>query len=167
MFGYIVANKAELKIREFDVYQSYYCGLCKQLKARGGNLSRMALSYDMTFVYMLLSGLYEPDTECGPCKCALHPFEKRMLRRNVCGEYVAHMSLLMTYYKAKDDWRDERKLRGRLMMWALSGKCKKVSHKYPQKADQIRQLLCELTEGEKQGCIQRFKAARQMLQYRM
>ncbi|MEI3292775.1 MAG: DUF5685 family protein [Thomasclavelia ramosa] len=32
MFGYVVVNKPELKFKEFDVYQSYYCGLCKTLK---------------------------------------------------------------------------------------------------------------------------------------
>ena len=29
MFGYIVINKAEMKFKDFDMYQSYYCGLCK------------------------------------------------------------------------------------------------------------------------------------------
>ena len=38
MFGYIVVNKPEMKFREFDVYQSYYCGLCRSLKDRYGNL---------------------------------------------------------------------------------------------------------------------------------
>lgn len=36
MFGYIIVNKQELKFREFDVYQSYYCGLCQSLKERFG-----------------------------------------------------------------------------------------------------------------------------------
>jgi len=27
MFGYVLVDKPELKIREFDVYQSWYCGL--------------------------------------------------------------------------------------------------------------------------------------------
>ena len=32
MFGYVVVNKPELKIKDFDTYQSFYCGLCQQLK---------------------------------------------------------------------------------------------------------------------------------------
>ena len=36
MFGYIVVNKPEMKFREFDMYQSFYCGLCKSLKDRYG-----------------------------------------------------------------------------------------------------------------------------------
>ena len=50
MFGYIIVNKQELKFREFDVYQSYYCGLCQSLKERFGRRGQLTLSYDMTFV---------------------------------------------------------------------------------------------------------------------
>ena len=33
MFGYIAINKAEMKFKDYDVYQAYYCGLCRRLKA--------------------------------------------------------------------------------------------------------------------------------------
>lgn len=36
MFGYVVVNKPELKIKEFDIYKGYYCGLCRSLKKRYG-----------------------------------------------------------------------------------------------------------------------------------
>ena len=32
MFGYIIVNKSEMKFKEFDVYHSYYCGLCRFLQ---------------------------------------------------------------------------------------------------------------------------------------
>lgn len=148
MFGYVVANKAELKFREFDVYQSYYCGLCKELKKQGGNVARLALSYDMTFVFMLLSGLYEPDTVCEPCKCAFHPLEKRMQRRNECADYVADMSVIMTYYKCRDDWKDDKKLTGGAMMSALQGKYRRVEAAYPEKVGKIAELMQQLSQGE-------------------
>lgn len=62
MFGYITVNQPELRIREYDMYHSYYCGLCRVLKERYGRVGQITLSYDMTFVLMLLSGLYEPET---------------------------------------------------------------------------------------------------------
>ena len=34
MFGYIVVNQSEMKFKEYDVYRSYYCGLCQSLKER-------------------------------------------------------------------------------------------------------------------------------------
>ena len=36
MFGYVTANKPELKIREFDRYKGYYCGLCHTLLKNHG-----------------------------------------------------------------------------------------------------------------------------------
>ena len=36
MFGYIAVNKSEMKFREFDIYHSYYCGICRELKKKYG-----------------------------------------------------------------------------------------------------------------------------------
>ena len=65
MFGYIVVNKPEMKFREFDVYQSYYCGLCKSLKDNYGKRGQMTLSYDMTFLALLLIGGFVFDLIAG------------------------------------------------------------------------------------------------------
>lgn len=148
MFGYIAVNKAEMKFKDFDIYQSFYCGLCKCLKERGGNMARLALSYDMTFVYMLLTGLYEPETQACACKCALHPFEKRCMRRNEYAEYVADMSVLMTCYKCRDDWQDDKKLSARCMLQMLSGKNKSIIKRYPEKTERIAAAMERLAAGE-------------------
>ena len=50
MFGYIVVNQPELKMKEYDEYRKYYCGLCKSLKDRYGARGQISLSYDMTFL---------------------------------------------------------------------------------------------------------------------
>ena len=63
MFGYIVINQSEMKFKEYDVYRSYYCGLCQSLKERYGVLGQLSLNYDMTFILMLLTGLYEPEEQ--------------------------------------------------------------------------------------------------------
>lgn len=75
MFGYIVVNQSEMKFKEYDVYRSYYCGLCQSLKERYGVLGQLSLNYDMTFILMLLTGLYEPEDVVGQCRCVAHPFE--------------------------------------------------------------------------------------------
>lgn len=148
MFGYIVVNKAELKFKEYDIYRSYYCGLCKCLKERGGNLSRLVLSYDMTFVYMLLTGLYEPKTACLAEKCLLHPLEKHPMRRNEFAAYAADMSVLLTCYKYRDDWRDDRKLSAKCMLGLLSGKNSEILRRYPGKAACIAEAMARLSRGE-------------------
>lgn len=56
MFGYVTVNKPELKIREFEEYQSWYCGLCRELSQRYGKPGQITLSYDMTFLIMVLHG---------------------------------------------------------------------------------------------------------------
>ena len=63
MFGYVVLNKPEIKFKDFDMYRSFYCGLCRELRERYGISGQITLSYDMTFVILLLSALYEPPTE--------------------------------------------------------------------------------------------------------
>ena len=57
MFGYITVNQPEMKIKEFDIYRSFYCGLCHSLREQYGNIGRITLSYDMTFLAMVLTGL--------------------------------------------------------------------------------------------------------------
>ena len=107
MFGYIIVNKAELKFKEFDVYHSYYCGICQNLKMKYGTPGQVALSFDMTFLAMLLTGLYEPETKVDTCKCIAHPFEKHETRTNIYTEYAADMNALFAYYKCKDDWQNK------------------------------------------------------------
>ena len=49
MFGYIVMNKPEIKFKDFDLYRSFYCGLCRELKSKYGISGQISLTYDMTF----------------------------------------------------------------------------------------------------------------------
>mgnify|MGYP001858686327 CR=1 FL=1 len=47
MFGYVTINREELKIKDMRRYQSFYCGICRELKDRHGSLSRITLTYDV------------------------------------------------------------------------------------------------------------------------
>ena len=148
MFGYIIVNKPEMKFKEFDLYQSYYCGFCRKLKEEYGISGQMTLSYDLTFVILLLSSLYEPQTREGRCRCIAHPFEKHPTRINEITEYAADMNLLLSYYKCMDDWVDEHKVTKRTMAASLWKKCERVQKKYPEKAEVIRKMLARIREYE-------------------
>jgi len=76
LFGYIVTNTPELKIREYETYRAYYCGLCKQLKKEYGFWGRLSLNYDMTFLVILLDALYEPENTDKKEHCIVHPATK-------------------------------------------------------------------------------------------
>lgn len=149
MFGYIIINKGDMKFKEFDIYHSYYCGLCHALKERYGRLGQISLSYDMTFLVMLLGSLYEPETRTGKVKCAAHPFEKHVIRSNEFSFYAADMNLLFTYYKCRDDWEDEKKLTRLAYAKALKKSYRKVCTWHGEKARRIAGLMRELSLEEK------------------
>ena len=112
MFGYVIINKGDMKFKEFDIYHSYYCGLCQMLKKQYGFTGQLTLTYDMTFAVMLLSSLYEPEVSEDVVNCVAHPFEKHQTRQTIYTEYGADMNVLLSYYKCMDDWADEKKLTG-------------------------------------------------------
>ena len=126
MFGYIVMNKPEIKFKDFDLYRSFYCGLCRELKSKYGISGQISLTYDMTFVVILLSALYEPHTQKGSTRCIIHPVCKQPVRRNIVTEYAADMNVLLTYYKCRDDWEDEKKVTALGYSKVLQGKVKKL-----------------------------------------
>jgi len=145
MFGYIVINKAEMKFKDFDMYQSYYCGLCNRLKECYGRRGQMTLSYDMTFLIVLLTGLYEPETTINSVNCIAHPFEKHTARTNEYSDYAASMNLILTYYKCKDDWNDERKKKSYAVMQALRSKMEVIKKAYPEKVSRVTANLQRLS----------------------
>lgn len=152
MFGYIIVNKAEMKFKEFDIYHAYYCGLCRRLKEKYGALGQLSLSYDMTFLLMLYTGLYEPETSEGSCKCVAHPFEKHEYRVNCFTDYVADMNVLLTCYKCNDDWEDEKKLGRLVYRTLLEGKCRHMKAAYAEKIRRICLLMHDFYEAEKEEC---------------
>lgn len=149
MFGYIAVNKPEMKFREFDVYQSYYCGLCRSLKEQYGRRGQMTLSYDMTFLALLLTSLYEPDTVCGSERCVMHPLKRHTCRYNEYTDYAADMNIILSYEKCMDDWNDEHNLKKRLTAALLKSKNESVCSKYPQKFEKICELMQKIHETEK------------------
>lgn len=149
MFGYIIINKGDMKFKEFDIYHSYYCGLCQALKEKYGKLGQLSLSYDITFLVMLLSSLYEPETKISEVKCAAHPFEKHPVRSNEFSYYGADMNLLFTYYKCKDDWEDEKKLTRLVYKKALHKAYRRICAHYGEKSKKVSNLMRELAQEEK------------------
>ena len=148
MFGYVTIDKPELKIREFEVYHAYYCGLCHRLDALYGLRGRMTLTYDLTFLAMLLTGLYEPEEKEGQLRCIVHPLTKHAARVNRYTDYAAAMNVLLAYHKAADDWEDERGLKGLALKAALHDAAKRIETLYPKKTRLIEEKLKALREAE-------------------
>ena len=151
MFGYVVMNKPEIKFKDFDMYRSFYCGLCRELRERYGIPGQISLTYDMPFVILLLSGLYEPPTKKGSTRCIVHPVRRQPVRKNAITEYAADMNIFLTYYKCKDDWNDERSIPGFAFGKLLEGKEKKSEKLWGKKVQTIVSCLDELSALEKEN----------------
>lgn len=160
MFGYITINKPELKVREYNRYRAFYCGLCRELKSRHGVFGELTLTYDMTFLVMLLAGLYEPAEEMTHGSCLLHPAAKRPRIRSEATAYGADMNILLAYYKELDDWKDEGSLKGRAASCLLHRHAVQIAASYPRQAQAIRKELSILHRVEESGTNDPERASR-------
>ena len=104
MFGYVSVYEPELKMKDYRKYKAYYCGLCRELKERYGSTGQMTLTYDMTFIIILLTSLYETRTSLEQHRCKVHPVKKQNVLRTEIMEYAADMNVILAYYHMKDDW---------------------------------------------------------------
>lgn len=149
MFGYLTINKNELKVKEYEEYQSYYCGLCKVLKERYGHIGQMTLTYDMTFLVILLTGLYEKEPIEKQQRCGKHMGRKHRTWENSFTEYAADMNILLAYHNLMDDWLDEKKISGYAAAKALEKSYQKVKKDYPRQCEAVVSYMEHLTECEK------------------
>lgn len=148
MFGYINVNKGELKIKDYDIYRSFYCGVCRSLGKNYGISGQMTLSYDMTFVAIVLSSLYEDETAPKKARCVPHPIVPHMELVNQYTDYAAAMNVLLTYYKLKDDWVDDKSVKSNALAGLLKRAFKKAARKYPRQARTIEECIRLQTEYE-------------------
>ena len=152
MFGFVTANMKELTETQKHRYNGVYCGICRSIRQRSGQLSGLGLSYDMAFLALLLMSLYEPEESSGANPCALHPIRRRGWVDNAYIRYAADMNVALAYFNALDDWQDD----GRLMSKALSGVFGKhlgtISEAYPRQCRAIRDCISDLGALEKDNC---------------
>ena len=113
MFGFVRPYEKGLSEEEFVRFRSVYCGLCHMLNDNFGPLGRLGLNYDMTFMTILLQSLYEPAETLKMERCPLHPARKHPEAVSDITRYAADMTIILTYHKAADDWKDEKKLPSR------------------------------------------------------
>jgi hypothetical protein len=165
MLGYIIPNKGELKVREFEIYNAYYCAVCRAVKERYGQLPRLMLSFDSTFLAMLLAALDREEDRVTEFRCAVHPWRKKNLIMNEAAsaddhpqdatlgyrssiDYAADMLVLLGYKKLDDDKHDEHKLRGFFGTLLYRRAYLKAAKRLPEKAAAVSERLSELASIE-------------------
>lgn len=158
MFGYVRADKPEMRIREYEYYRSVYCGLCRSMGKCGGQCSRLTLSYDFAFLALVRMAVAGEKPEFKARRCIAHPIKKRtMAEISPSLEYSASASVLLSYHKIKDDISDERggkRFLARFLKPFFGGMRRKSAKKYRELSGEIERLLGELSEIEKdEGCV--------------
>ena len=100
MFGYVIPNQAALSPEAQARYRAAYCGLCRRIGVLHGTRGRLTLSYDLTFLDLLLCSLYEGESACatGCDHCPIHPIRKINWRHSGPTDYCADMSVALHYY---------------------------------------------------------------------
>ncbi|MCB2305180.1 DUF5685 family protein [Clostridium estertheticum] len=115
MFGYVTPCKMEMKIKDYEIFKAYYCGLCNSIKNDFGNLPRLTLNFDMTFLAVLLDSLSESKYNFVKFKCLIHPLKKRlMINNNKALDYAAFCNVTLAYYKLMDDVQDNKTIKSRI-----------------------------------------------------
>ncbi len=151
MFGYVTITPEGISNELRERYRMFYCGLCHTLGEHYGAFGRMTLSYDMTFLAILLSSLYEPEERTEKARCAPHPIKEHGYIRSEVMDYCADMNIALAYHKCLDDWTDERKPAARIEAKALERAYKQIRGRYPEKCGMIERCLGEISALEKQG----------------
>ena len=151
MFGYVIVNERQLSEDEHRRMRAFYCGVCRALKKRYGLSGQMTLSFDMAFLAMLLSSLYEPETEQTQGRCAVHPKEKHLFFSNEWIDYSADMDVALFYFKCLDSWQDEKSLPARSMERMLKKGYERVRERWPRQCETIQRATEEQARLERRA----------------
>ena len=157
MFGYIRPERDELKIREYELYKSVYCGLCRHLGRDFGIITRLFLSYDCTTLAMLSMGLKDECPSVRDGRCVVNPLKK--CRFCDCDgdsfRLAGAVSVIMTYYKLLDTIEDSGFFKGlaaRFLRLLMKRSYKKARSSYPEIDEDTALMMERQREAEKNNC---------------
>ena len=149
MFGFVMADRKELSPEEDSRYQQIYCGICRQMRLRHGSLARLGLSFDLAFLALVLSSLYEPEEATGKKACGIHPIKPRPWVDSEVIAYCADMNVALAYYKALDDKEDKD---GGGLVRTFGKNMADIAARYPRQCKAMEEKLEEIRQLEKANC---------------
>lgn len=149
MFGYVTPHLDQLEELDRQRYQAFYCGLCHAIGDEQSQLARFGLTYDMTFLAMLLGSLYEDGEVDGEKRCLPHMMHARSTVQTPAVAYAAAMTVALIYHKCLDDWKDDHALGKRAYAVALSRRYQAVRAAYPRQCEALEQALSRIDAIER------------------
>lgn len=150
MFGYVLPNIESLEAEEKKRYRAMYCGVCRSIKQRYGQLPRLSVSFDLTFLALVLGSLYEPSEVAGLKRCPIHPVQPQAFVQSEYTDYAADLSVAFAYHKLLDNWHDDRDIKSRVGTIALRGAYRKAKGRIPLACKAIEEALGEIQDMENQ-----------------
>jgi hypothetical protein len=141
VFGYLTADRGHLTIEEDARYREIYCGLCRSLRERYGQLSGLTLNYDQCFLILLLQSLYEEEEASGRGRCLAHPREEQSWRRCRFTDYAADMNIILSFLKLRDNWEDDGSLGSLTASRVLRGAYERAAETYPRQCAAMQSSL--------------------------
>lgn len=152
MFGYVTVDKSVLTEDEYKVFCAYYCGLCKSIGKNVSQISRLGLSYDITFLALVLASV-SGGNKVRNKKCILHPFtEKEIVSDNTAVSYAASAGCVLAYEKFRDDFADDRNIKALLSALIIGSGYKRACSELERECEIIKKQLRLLCELEKSHC---------------
>lgn len=148
MFGYVVIDKPNILIKDYQTYRAYYCGLCKAIGKQNGQGMRLTLNYDIVFLALLAYNYENKDPVFKKGRCPVHPVRKieYVDDREIFGK-IADVNAILGYYKTLDDVVDEGK--HRVISSIVKGYYKKAEKRLPTFAESVKKGYEEIREKEK------------------
>lgn len=137
VFGYIRVFKPEMKVKDFEIYNAIYCGLCRHMGKTYGMLSKFCLSYDMTFVALLQAAMTDGCDGYEQKKCRVNPLKKCTYCKNDADvqDLAAAAGVALTDIKVLDNVQDSgffKSIFYRFLRLFTKRWSKKAFKKYPE-----------------------------------
>ncbi len=151
MFGYVIPDKLNMYIKDFNVFQSFYCGLCKTLGETGAEFTRLCTNYDVTFYNVLLHSLTNTPVQFERKLCAYNGKKKVVVKTDELSKKIADVAVLLVYYNVEDDVCDGKK--SRAVVKSLLAPRKRQAAKRLVEIDKIMQKsFADLRKLESEKC---------------
>ncbi len=150
MFGYIRADTPHLYIKDETLYKAMYCGLCKGIGEACGQTARMGLSYDITFLSVILHNILGVDVKIDKSHCLAHCIRARLMAEtDDLTRKLGAFNTALVYYKYTDDIADGDRGRGK-RLWFKRGFAR-VKRDYPEIEKIVRENMALQAQTEKAG----------------
>ena len=151
MFGYVRYDIADLRVKDLMLYKALYCGLCKGIAKSCGQMARLGLSYDVTFLSALLHNMTGADVQIEQQNCFEHAIKKRPIAKvDPLTKELGALNTLLVYFKLGDDVQDKERGKGRIL-WFKKG-YKRVKKEYPALLEIVKTYMQEQSKAENGAC---------------